>query len=197
MSIYGTIPGLGDLGDDETIGPPWRYRGSHILPDEDDPRGGHIGLAHIPSHITRDARDDQPDDGTPWPWLRLSLDGCDDDPAVILNPAQARHLADLLARWADTTGGTRTAPVPDVHPDLTGLPAAADVETAHAADTRTRRLEGRIAQLEAQLVAAHSDLNRILTDADDSAFGDGIRHTAHRLRPHLHTPNVEQPKEQP
>ena len=105
MSIYATIPGLGNLpdGDDPTIGQPWRYLGSHILPAEEDPRGGTIGLALIPSHITRDGRDEQPDDGAPWPWLRLSLANCGDDPAVILNPAQARHLAQRLIDWADTT----------------------------------------------------------------------------------------------
>lgn len=103
MSIYASIPGLGDHGDDEEIGPPWTYQGSHILPAEDDPRGGTIGLALIPSHITRDGRDNRPDDGRPWPWLRLSLDVPGDDPAVVLNPEQARHLADQLAAWADTT----------------------------------------------------------------------------------------------
>lgn len=103
MSIYATIPGLGDDGDPEDLGQPWRYLGSHILPTEEDPRGGTIGLALIPSHITRDGRDDQPDDGTPWPWLRLHLADTGDDPCVVLNPAQARHLAAQLIAWADST----------------------------------------------------------------------------------------------
>lgn len=105
MSIYATIPGIGNPneGDDETAGTLIRYRGSHILPTEDDPRGGSIGLALIPPHITRDGRDDQPGDGAPWPWLRLHLADVDDDPAVILGPAQARHLAAELTAWADDT----------------------------------------------------------------------------------------------
>jgi hypothetical protein len=104
VSIYASIPGLGDYGDDETIGPPWVYQGSHILPAENDQRGGSIGLALIPSHITRDGRDDAPEDGTPWPWLRLSLDPIGDDPTVLLSPAQALHLSKELASWAKAAG---------------------------------------------------------------------------------------------
>ncbi|WP_328313118.1 hypothetical protein OG432_24565 [Streptomyces sp. NBC_00442] len=102
MSIYATIEGIGGDGDGdpEDLGMPWIYQGSHVLPDKDDPRGGNIGLALIPSHITRDGRDDQPEDGIPWPWLRLSIDASD-DPAVLLNPAQARYLGQQLANWAD------------------------------------------------------------------------------------------------
>lgn len=103
MSIYASLPGIGDIGDDETIGPPWIYQGSHILPSMDDPRGGSVGLAEVPSHITRDGRDDQPEDGRPWPWLRLSVveDGVVID--VVINPVQARHLAAQLVAWADST----------------------------------------------------------------------------------------------
>lgn len=100
MSIYGSIEGIGDLGDPEHLGPPWVYLGSHILPTEDDPRDGVIGLAEIPSHITRDGRDDQPEDGTPWPWLRMHLT-TPGDPCVLIDPAQARHLAEALHAWAD------------------------------------------------------------------------------------------------
>lgn len=99
MSIYASIPGIDD---NAPCGPPWCYQGSHVLPDEDDQRGGTVGLALIPSHITRDGRDDQPTDGTPWPWLRLSVDVRAIDPAVVLNPAQARHLAQQLTDWADS-----------------------------------------------------------------------------------------------
>lgn len=105
MSIYASIPGIDD---EEPCGPPWIYQGSHILPDEDDPRGGTVGLALVPSHITRDGRDDAPEDGRPWPWLRLSIDGSD-EPTVLLNPAQARHLAQQLTDWADSAEPT-TAP---------------------------------------------------------------------------------------
>lgn len=101
MSIYASIEGIGGDGDPEHLGAPWQYDGSHILPAQDGPRTGSIGLAFIPSHITRDGRDDQPADGAPWPWLRLDLTVDGDDPCVLIDPAQARHLAEQLATWAD------------------------------------------------------------------------------------------------
>ncbi|MEU3203544.1 hypothetical protein ABZ702_06605 [Streptomyces cyaneofuscatus] len=97
MSIYASIPGIDT---DTPCGPPWAYQGSHILPAEDDPRAGEIGLALIPGHITRDGRDGQPDDATPWPWLRIHITTTG-DPAVVINPAQARYLAAQLIDWAD------------------------------------------------------------------------------------------------
>jgi hypothetical protein len=98
VSIYASIPGIDG---DAPCGPPWIYLGSHILPADDDARGGSVGLALIPSHITRDGRDDQPDDSRPWPWLRLSVDVPDGHAAAVLNPDQARRLARLLTDWAD------------------------------------------------------------------------------------------------
>lgn len=101
MSIYATIAGIEHH---EPCGEPWLYRGSHILPAEDDPRGGEIGLALIPSHITRDGRDDQPEEGRPHPWLRVSPDD-EADGAVLINPEQARYLAKQLTEWADHADG--------------------------------------------------------------------------------------------
>ena len=151
MSIYGTISGLGGPGDDETLGPPWDYRGSHILPADTDPRGGEIGLALIPSHITRDGRDDQPEDGAPWPWLRLSLDGLPgDDPAIVINPAQARYLAGQLTVWADRAEGT---PRP-----LTGRKTASTITDAE--------LEALYARLE----AAESDLAELTRARQHGAY---------------------------
>lgn len=103
MSIYASIEGIGDHGDPEHLGQPWLYQGSHIPPREDGPRAGVIGLAVIPSHITADGRDDQPADGPPWPWLRLHLDVVGDDPAVLLDRAQARFLRDQLTTFIDQT----------------------------------------------------------------------------------------------
>ncbi|MGW0578317.1 hypothetical protein ACWD25_20630 [Streptomyces sp. NPDC002920] len=74
-----------------------------------------------------------------------------------------------------------------IHPELAQLPSAGDVEAAHQAETRLRRAEGRIAQLEAQLRAAHSDLNRAVAEAGEGPNGDGIRWVADRIRPHLQT----------
>jgi hypothetical protein len=107
MSIYATIEGIGDHGDPERLGAPWAYQGSHILPADSDPRGGEIGLALIPSHITRDGRDDQPEDGRPWPWLRLSVDSGSVFAETLINPAQARFLAEQLTAWADRSGTAR------------------------------------------------------------------------------------------
>ncbi|SFD13623.1 hypothetical protein [Streptomyces aidingensis] len=99
MSIYASYPGISDDPDSPT-GPPWIYQGSHVLPHEDDPRGGGVGLAGIPPHITRDGRDDRSENELPHPWLRLSLDMLPtDDPAVVLNPAQVRELIAQLTGW--------------------------------------------------------------------------------------------------
>lgn len=98
MSIYASIPGIDRH---EPCGGARRYRGSHILPTADDPRSAEIGLALIPPHITRDGRDDQPEDGRPWPWLRVHL-VCGDADAVLITPEQARHLAQQLTAWADS-----------------------------------------------------------------------------------------------
>ena len=104
MSIYATIATLNP--DDHPDGPgrPHEYQGSHILPNTDSPRGGDIQLAEIPSHITRDGRDDQPEDGAPWPWLRLSVDAYY-SADVVLDVAQARYLAEQLSDWADRAEG--------------------------------------------------------------------------------------------
>lgn len=98
MSVWATIF---DLEDD----PPYRYEGSHVLPHEDDPRDKScpVQLAAVPSHITRDGRDDQPEDGTPWPWLRMSL-GRED---AVLDRGQAAALHASLGAWLQQTGGGR------------------------------------------------------------------------------------------
>jgi hypothetical protein len=108
VSIYASIEGIGGDGDPEHLGQPWAYQGSHIPPREDGPREGAVGLAVIPSHITADGRDDSPADGPPWPWLRLDLTADGDDPCVLINPAQARFLAEQLATWADRAEGKQT-----------------------------------------------------------------------------------------
>ena len=97
MSIYASLEGIDN---DSPAGAPWLYQGSHILPAETDPRGGEIGLALIPSHITREGRDDQPVDGTPWPWLRMNITNPD---GAVIDPAQARFLGDALIAWAGRT----------------------------------------------------------------------------------------------
>ena len=79
-------------------GSPIRYRGSHVLPSGDDERGGELSLAEVPGHVTRDGRDDGPEDGvTPWPFVRLSL-GVED---AVLDEALARSLRDALDGWLE------------------------------------------------------------------------------------------------
>lgn len=92
--MWGTIF---DLEDD----PPYAYQGSHVLPGEDDRRDGVVQLAEVPSHITRDGRDDQPEDGAPWPWLRLSVNEAD----AVLGRNQARQMHEVLGAWLEQTGG--------------------------------------------------------------------------------------------
>lgn len=96
MSIWCTISDLEG-------NPPYVYQGSHILPADDDPRDGSVQLAEVPSHITRDGRDDQPEDGVPWPWVRLSVDQAD----VVLNRGQVRELWESMGAWLEQTQGAR------------------------------------------------------------------------------------------
>ncbi len=98
MSIWATIFDLED-------NPPYVYQRSHVLPHEDDPReeGCPLQLAEVPSHITRDGRDDQPEDGAPWPWLRLSLHSED----TVLDRDQVAEMHRVLGAWLEQTGGGR------------------------------------------------------------------------------------------
>lgn len=99
MSIWATIFDLED-------NPPHRYEGSHILPRTNGERVDAdmaVSLAQIPSHITRDGRDDQPEDGAPWPWLRLSL-GVEDQ---VLDRDQVADVHAVLGAWLRQTGGGR------------------------------------------------------------------------------------------
>lgn len=98
MSIWGTIFDLED-------NPPYAYQRSHVLPSEDDPRveaDMAVSLAQVPSHITRDGRDDQPEDGAPWPWLRLSL-GMEDQ---VLDREQVRGVWESMGAWLEQTASS-------------------------------------------------------------------------------------------
>lgn len=99
MSIWATIFDLEG-------NPPYTYQRSHVLPSQDGPRVDSdmaVSLAQVPSHITRDGRDDQPEDGAPWPWLRLSV-GVEDQ---VLDRDQAADLHVALGAWLRQTGGGR------------------------------------------------------------------------------------------
>lgn len=165
MSIYASIEGIGGDGDPEALGPLWQYDGSHILPAEDGPRGGEIGLAVIPSHIARDGRDDQPEDGKPWPWLRLHLVVDGDDPCTLINPAQARHLAESLAAWADQADPPEFAGGPHWWIDCQRGGGRWGLPGSHDRDSELRRL--------AELRAAHPDTTyRLVCDTTRSTVED-------------------------
>lgn len=71
------------------------YQGSHILPSQDDERGGHVDIALIPSHITRDGRDDRPEDEAPWPFLRMGVNS----ETVILTRRNVLEIVESLTYW--------------------------------------------------------------------------------------------------
>lgn len=100
MSIWASF-GIfdGDLGDQPR---PIRYQRSHVLPGPDDERAGYLDLGLIPGHITRDGRDDGPDDDdSSWPYLRIAA--AEDDDAervtVVFDVTQVEHLRDQLTWW--------------------------------------------------------------------------------------------------
>ncbi|NEC92304.1 hypothetical protein [Streptomyces sp. SID12501] len=96
VSVWGTICSLEE-------DPPYAYQRSHVLPSEADPRGGDVQLAEVPSHITRDGRDDQPEDGRPWPWLRVSLNSED----AVLHARQVREVWESMGAWLQQVGEER------------------------------------------------------------------------------------------
>lgn len=118
--------------------------------------------------ITRDGRDDQPEDHQPYPWLRVSIDVDDGHAAAVIDPAQARHLAEHLGAWADSTQGQRSAAgrIPLDHltsdqydqlcDDLDRYRRAADPELQQRLEAAIRALgksETELAQLRADIAA--------------------------------------------
>lgn len=81
-------------------GAPIAYQGSHILPAPTDTRTGIVSLAAVPAHITRDGRDDGPDEGQPWPYLRLSVGEAD----VVLDEALVADMRRALGEWLKARG---------------------------------------------------------------------------------------------
>lgn len=98
MSIYCTRLILDDTWGEHQS--PLVYRRSHVLPHPSDKRGGSLETAHIPGFITRDGRDDQPEDERVWPFMRVSLTGEGGEPdTVVLDADQVRALRDDLDEW--------------------------------------------------------------------------------------------------
>ena len=96
MSIYGS---WFDLDEDlPGVQAPIIYQASHIMPSDDDPRGGSVDVAGIGGFITRDGRALCDDYGRlVWPWLRLSVN----DETVILDRAQVAGMHEKLGEWLD------------------------------------------------------------------------------------------------
>lgn len=98
MSIYATTLFLGDECDKRRLTKPIQYQGSQVLPRDRDKRGGSVDLGAIPSHITRDGRDDALE-GRWHPWLRISVN----ESTVVLTRDQVKMLRDSLAEWLEAS----------------------------------------------------------------------------------------------
>lgn len=76
------------------------YQGSHVLPSEEDKRGGTVDLALIPEHVRfwRDNPDadvkDEPEEH-PEPFLRFGVN----DSTVILTKEHVKQIVDELTWW--------------------------------------------------------------------------------------------------
>jgi hypothetical protein len=97
--------------DPEDLDAPYVYRGSHILPERDDPQGGAVELASIAAHVrfwreTPDAPTEQEPDYPYEPFVRLSVSEHPTTPkqsmgdaTVLLSVEQAQRLVDALTDW--------------------------------------------------------------------------------------------------
>ena len=82
---------------------PIAYQKSHVVPEPPHPRAGRFDLGSIAPHIaSQDVRYDEPrdEDGTHLPYLRVALQGAEDEPdVVVLDFAQVAKLHDTLGWW--------------------------------------------------------------------------------------------------
>lgn len=79
---------------------PIRHRGSHILPSDKDERAGSLWFDHIPGFITREGRDDGPEDeATWWPYLRVGLAEDANGQMVVLDRKQVLSAFHFLGDW--------------------------------------------------------------------------------------------------
>lgn len=98
MSIYCSMEGIGDEWDAKRKEKPLRYGGSHLFPKASDPRGGRVDLAFIARHITRDGKDDRPENSPMHPWLRFGVSSEDNESGdtILLTREQVQKLRDQL-----------------------------------------------------------------------------------------------------
>ena len=93
------------------------YRGSHVLPSGTDQRGGSLGFGEIAGFITRDGRDDGPEDeDQPWPYLRVTMytEDTDEPQDVVLDGPLIESLTDYLVAFRERRRGQ--PPGGDVYP---------------------------------------------------------------------------------
>lgn len=98
---------LGEEGGEQPLLAPIVYQGSHVLPSNEDRRGGHVDLAAIPDFIERPGREQGPHD-----WMRLSV-YCEQSDTeyqgkplseagravVVLDREQIKALRDTMTEW--------------------------------------------------------------------------------------------------
>jgi hypothetical protein len=129
VSIYGSLPApdddyheddcarwekrgdIWDIGDKPCdcgqVGAPLVYQGSHVLPSEEDRRGGHVDLGLISPHVRfwRDNPDasveDEPDIDTALcePFLRFGVN----DATVVLTRRNVEEVYQSLLWWLKNT----------------------------------------------------------------------------------------------
>lgn len=80
---------------------PLVYQASHILPSDDDTRGGCFDLGAIPGFIEREGHPPLSDDEDwpYWPWLRVSVNA----ETVVLTREQVKGLHETLGFWLEHT----------------------------------------------------------------------------------------------
>jgi hypothetical protein len=96
-------------------GSPLVYQRSHVLPSDEDERGGSFDFAEIPGFITRENRElCGPDDECPkpesvccdrvWPWLRVGMGDEVTHLTQVWDRRQVEVVRDYLTRWLECAG---------------------------------------------------------------------------------------------
>ena len=80
---------------------PLVYQGSHVLPSEDDERGGWIDIACILAHVRfwRENPDAPVEDEPDWPNVEPFLRFGVNESTVVLTERNVRQIADTLNEW--------------------------------------------------------------------------------------------------
>ena len=112
MSIYATWLDFGfdeNWEDGDETAPPWLYSGSHVLPEQNDARGGQVEVGVIPNHVCAyRAGEENPEldervlAAHKCGFVRLGVGGDGPFQTVVLDAAHVRELRDMLTTWLDT-----------------------------------------------------------------------------------------------